>query len=133
MNGSLFTPVASPFLVPFDGSFNLANCRTAPSKDAPGKSDNVAALQASVANFADLQKRLYANDRYSLLLVFQAMDAAGKDGTISAVMSGINPQGCQVMSFKAPNAEELDHDYLWRVQRALPERGRIGVWNRSHY
>lgn len=133
MNGSLFTPVASPFLVPFDGSFHLANCRTAPTKDAPSKSDNVAALQASVANFADLQKRLYANDRYSLLLVFQAMDAAGKDGTISAVMSGINPQGCQVMSFKAPNAEELDHDYLWRVQRALPERGRIGVWNRSHY
>ena len=76
---------------------------------------------------------LYAQDRWSLLLVFQAMDAAGKDGAIKHVMSGVNPQGCQVVSFKAPSAEELDHDYLWRCSRNLPERGRIGIFNRSYY
>ena len=76
---------------------------------------------------------MYADDTWSLLLVFQAMDAAGKDGTIRAVMSGINPAGCQVSSFKAPSAEELDHDFLWRIQKRLPERGRIGIFNRSHY
>lgn len=76
---------------------------------------------------------LYAQDRYSILIIFQAMDAAGKDGTIKHVMSGINPQGCQVFSFKQPSAEELDHDYLWRINRCLPERGRIGIFNRSHY
>ncbi len=133
MQSSLFTPVASPYLVPANGSFDLRNYPTAPAKGGPSKAANIEALTAAVAQFADLQKRLYANDRYSLLLVFQALDAAGKDGTISAVMSGINPTGCQVTSFKAPNAEEVDHDFLWRVQRALPERGRIGVWNRSHY
>ena len=74
-----------------------------------------------------------ALDRYSILIIFQAMDAAGKDGTIKHVMSGINPQGCQVYSFKQPSAEELDHDYLWRINRSLPERGRIGIFNRSHY
>lgn len=120
-------------MVPSTGAFNLSSYPTEPAKGSPNKSANVEALQNAVADFAGLQKRLYANDRYSLLLVFQALDAAGKDGTISAVMSGINPQGCQVTSFKAPNAEELDHDFLWRAQRALPERGRIGVWNRSHY
>jgi PPK2 family polyphosphate:nucleotide phosphotransferase len=82
---------------------------------------------------AQLQERLYAQDRWAILLIFQAMDAAGKDGAIKHVMSGINPQGCQVHSFKAPSAEELDHDYLWRCLKALPERGRIGIFNRSYY
>lgn len=80
-----------------------------------------------------LQDKLYAHDKYSILIIFQAMDAAGKDGTIKHVMSGINPQGCQVFSFKQPSAEELDHDYIWRIYKSLPERGRIGIFNRSHY
>jgi PPK2 family polyphosphate:nucleotide phosphotransferase len=90
-------------------------------------------LDDSRSQLADAQERLYADDRYSLLLVFQAMDAAGKDGTIKHVMSGVNPAGTQVTSFKTPSAEELDHDFLWRVARELPERGRIGIFNRSHY
>jgi PPK2 family polyphosphate:nucleotide phosphotransferase len=80
-----------------------------------------------------MQEKLYAQDRWALLLIFQAMDAAGKDGTIRHVMSGVNPQGCEVFSFKAPSAEELDHDYMWRTTCRLPERGRIGIFNRSHY
>jgi PPK2 family polyphosphate:nucleotide phosphotransferase len=90
-------------------------------------------LEDGVKELAKQQDRLYAQDTYSLLMVFQAMDAAGKDGTIRHVMSGINPQGCQVYSFKAPSAEERDHDYLWRSMKALPERGRIGIHNRSYY
>jgi PPK2 family polyphosphate:nucleotide phosphotransferase len=90
-------------------------------------------LAHGVVRLAELQDRLYAQDRYSLLLVFQAMDAAGKDGTIKHVMSGVNPQGCQVFSFKSPSAEDLDHDFLWRTTRCLPERGRIGIFNRSYY
>jgi PPK2 family polyphosphate:nucleotide phosphotransferase len=82
---------------------------------------------------SESQEKLYAQDRWALLLVFQAMDAAGKDGTIKHVMSGVNPQGCQVTSFKAPSGLELDHDYLWRTTIALPERGRIGIFNRSYY
>ena len=82
---------------------------------------------------SELQNRLYAQDRYSLLLIFQAMDAAGKDSAIKHLMSGINPQGCQVYSFKHPSPEELDHDFLWRTTRCLPERGRIGIFNRSYY
>ncbi len=82
---------------------------------------------------AELQDKLYAQDRWSVLLIFQAMDAAGKDGAIKHVMSGINPQGCQVYSFKAPTSEELDHDYMWRCFKDLPERGRIGIFNRSYY
>lgn len=82
---------------------------------------------------SDLQEKLYASNQWSLLLIFQAMDAAGKDGTIRHVMTGVNPQGCQVFSFKQPSAEELDHDFLWRTSKALPERGRIGIFNRSYY
>ena len=82
---------------------------------------------------AELQEKLYAQDQWAVLLIFQAMDAAGKDGAIKHVMSGINPQGCQVFSFKAPTSEDLDHDYLWRCLRRLPERGRIGIFNRSYY
>jgi PPK2 family polyphosphate:nucleotide phosphotransferase len=90
-------------------------------------------LKEHIEGLAVLQRLLYASDRYSLLLIFQAMDAAGKDGAIRHVMSGINPQGCQVFSFKAPSHEELDHDFLWRTQCRLPERGRIGIFNRSYY
>lgn len=90
-------------------------------------------LSADTGRLSELQRMLYAHNRYALLLIFQAMDAAGKDGAIRHVMSGINPQGCQVFSFKHPSAEELDHDFLWRTQRALPERGRIGIFNRSYY
>jgi PPK2 family polyphosphate:nucleotide phosphotransferase len=91
------------------------------------------ALAEGVRALAAMQERLYAQDRWSVLLIFQAMDAAGKDSAIKHVMSGVNPQGCQVASFKAPSSEELDHDYLWRCQKQLPERGRIGIFNRSHY
>ncbi|HMO65615.1 MAG TPA: polyphosphate kinase 2 family protein [Verrucomicrobiota bacterium] len=91
------------------------------------------ALQAGVQVLAEMQERLYAQDRWAVLLIFQAMDAAGKDGAIKHVMSGVNPQGCEVHSFKAPTGEELDHDYLWRCLRRLPERGRIGIFNRSYY
>jgi PPK2 family polyphosphate:nucleotide phosphotransferase len=90
-------------------------------------------LEEHKAELSDLQDLLYANSRYAVLLIFQAMDAAGKDGAIKHVMSGVNPQGCQVFSFKHPSAEELGHDFLWRTTRCLPERGRIGIFNRSYY
>ena len=91
------------------------------------------ALAMGVAALADLQDKLYAQDRWAVLLIFQAMDAAGKDGAIKHVMSGVNPQGCQVFSFKAPSTEDLDHDYLWRTTKCLPNRGHIGIFNRSYY
>jgi PPK2 family polyphosphate:nucleotide phosphotransferase len=91
------------------------------------------ALQTGIDVLGELQDRLYAQDRWAVLLIFQAIDAAGKDSTIKHVMSGINPQGCEVVSFKSPSVEELDHDYLWRCMRKLPERGRIGIFNRSYY
>lgn len=97
------------------------------------KQEAGALLAEDIEKLSALQGKLYAQDRYSVLVIFQAMDAAGKDGTIKHVMSGINPQGCQVYSFKQPSAEELDHDYLWRINRCLPERGRIGIFNRSQY
>src|SRR5215210_2771277 len=90
-------------------------------------------LQAGVETLSELQDVLYAQDRWSVLLIFQAMDAAGKDGTIKHVMSGVNPQGCQVSSFKGPTSVDLDHDFLWRCVKELPERGRIGIFNRSYY
>jgi PPK2 family polyphosphate:nucleotide phosphotransferase len=90
-------------------------------------------LQAGVVRLSQLQDILYAQNSHSILIIFQAMDAAGKDGTIKYVMSGINPQGCQVYNFKTPSSEDLDHDYLWRYSRCLPERGRIGIFNRSYY
>jgi len=90
-------------------------------------------LQRGIQRLAAMQDKLYAQDQWGVLLVFQAMDAAGKDGTIKHVMSGINPQGCQVSSFKSPSSTELDHDFLWRTSNALPERGRIGIFNRSYY
>jgi len=100
------------------------------SEDKPRAQE---ALKNGVELLAELQDKLYAQDRWSVLLIFQAMDAAGKDGAIKHVMSGINPQGCQVYSFKAPTSEDLDHDYMWRCLKRLPERGRIGIFNRSYY
>jgi PPK2 family polyphosphate:nucleotide phosphotransferase len=101
--------------------------------DVLDKTEGQKRLQTGIAALAQYQNILYAQNTYALLIIFQAMDAAGKDSTIKHVMSGINPQGCQVFSFKVPSAEELDHDYLWRYFKALPERGRIGIFNRSYY
>jgi len=100
------------------------------SEDKPRAKE---ALAMGIEALAELQDMLYAQDRWAVLLIFQAMDAAGKDGTIKHVMSGVNPQGCQVTSFKSPSAEDLDHDYLWRCMKNLPERGHIGIFNRSYY
>ncbi|MBW7848226.1 MAG: polyphosphate kinase 2 family protein [Bacteroidales bacterium] len=98
-----------------------------------GKEEGVKLLKQNVKELIGLQDQLFAHNRYAMLLIFQAMDAAGKDGTIKHVMSGLNPQGCEVYSFKAPSATELDHDYIWRTYKSLPERGRIGIFNRSYY
>jgi len=122
----------SEYLVPFDGSFRIAEAPTTP----PGKVDKdaaEAARQQDTAEIGQLQRKLYADNRYAALFLFQAMDAGGKDSTIRNVFTGVNPAGFQVSSFKAPSDEELDHDFLWRVAAQLPERGRIGVFNRSHY
>ncbi len=113
-------------------AFSLAARDTADTWEIE-KSAAKARLRDVVDELGELQNRLYATDRWAVLLIFQAMDGAGKDSAIKHVLSGVNPQGCQVFSFKAPSDEELDHDFLWRSQRALPERGRIGVHNRSHY
>ena len=123
----------TPYLVPFDGSFRVADAPAGPPSNAPNKGELKDRLDEWTDHLDDLQRRLYAQDKFSLLLVFQAMDAAGKDSTIRAVMRGINPAGCQVSSFKQPSKEELDHDFLWRTTQRLPERGRIGIFNRSYY
>ena len=125
--------VESPYRVPFDGSFELERFSTRPPDGPPDRDACKAGLADAVDELAELQRILYAHNHHALLLVFQAMDAAGKDGTIRKVLSGVNPTGCQVFSFKVPSAEELDHDFLWRTAKALPERGRIGVFNRSYY
>jgi len=127
--------LAKPYRVSNGKGFRLCDFDpgdTGPLK-ASGKKQAAADLAEDVAALAEWQDRLYAQDRWAVLLIFQAMDAAGKDGAIKHVMSGVNPQGCQVFSFKAPSSEELDHDYLWRCLRCLPERGRIGIFNRSYY
>jgi PPK2 family polyphosphate:nucleotide phosphotransferase len=156
--------VDTPYLVPFDGSFRVAEAPTVPpaeaaavkakgkkeKKEKKGKKEKKEkkgkrkakdarkdaykdALEEVVEELYELQRMLYAQDEFSVLLVFQAMDAAGKDSTIRAVMTGINPAGCQVFSFKQPSDEELDHDFLWRTTTRMPERGRIGIFNRSYY
>ncbi|WP_208460994.1 polyphosphate kinase 2 family protein [Paraburkholderia mimosarum] len=107
-----------------------------PTRVAPiykSKSQYHAMLDEHIRQLSEQQSLLYADDRYAVLFIFQAMDAAGKDGVIKHVMSGVNPQGCQVFSFKHPSAQELQHDFLWRTTRDLPERGRIGIFNRSYY
>lgn len=112
---------------------SLKKFDTAFTGEYSSKQDAKEKLEQSVKKLAAMQDILYASDTYGLLLIFQAMDAAGKDSTIKHVMSGVNPQGCQVFSFKTPSAEEQDHDFLWRYMKALPERGRIGIFNRSYY
>jgi PPK2 family polyphosphate:nucleotide phosphotransferase len=114
-------------------TFRLKDHDPGDTGEFTSKKDGRARLEAGCERLRELQDVLYAQDRYALLLIFQAMDGAGKDSVIKHVMSGINPQGCQVFSFKEPSSEELDHDFLWRTNRGLPERGRIGVFNRSYY
>ena len=126
-----FRELARPYLVTSGKRFSLGNRPTAPP--APGHHHTGKLLKSGVKALSALQEQLYAQDRWGVLLIFQAMDAAGKDSAIKHVMSGVNPQGCQVYSFKVPSAEELDHDFLWRTSKALPERGRIGIFNRSYY
>lgn len=125
------------FIEPYritDGSkFRLKDIDPGDTGPLASKDEAQELLRQGVEQLAEMQEKMYAQNKWAVLLVFQAMDAAGKDGTIKHVMSGINPQGCQVYSFKAPNAEELDHDFLWRCARCLPERGRIGIFNRSYY
>lgn len=127
--------LSKPYRVTSGKKFRLKDVDPDDTGDFKDKDKDKAkeALQTGVEALAELQDILYAQDRWSLLLIFQAMDAAGKDGAIKHVMSGVNPQGCQVSSFKAPSHEELDHDFLWRCTRHLPERGRIGIFNRSYY
>ena len=128
-----FADVAGRYRITSGKKFRLKDHDPADTWKFRGK-DGVAALLArGLERLAALQEKLYAQDQRAVLLIFQAMDAAGKDGTIKHVMSGVNPQGCQVTSFKAPSATELDHDFLWRSACALPERGRIGIFNRSYY
>lgn len=127
--------LAEQYKVTNGKGFKLKNCPTDADIEL-GKEDKPIALQfldLGVKKLAELQDKMYAHDKWSLLVIFQAMDAAGKDGAIKHVMSGVNPQGCEVTPFKAPNAEELDHDYLWRCMKHLPERGKIGIFNRSYY
>jgi PPK2 family polyphosphate:nucleotide phosphotransferase len=123
----------APFRVDDGRSFRLKHHDPGDSKGIRSKDDAQKLLSRGIEHLAEQQEMLYAQDRWAVLLVFQAMDAAGKDGAIKHVMSGINPQGCQVYSFKAPTSEELDHDFLWRTAKSLPERGRIGIFNRSYY
>ena len=113
--------------------FRLKDCDPGDTAGLKSKEEAAEFLKAGVARLAELQDVLYAQDRRGVLLIFQAMDAAGKDGAIKHVMSGVNPQGCQIFSFKGPSPEELDHDFLWRTSKSLPERGRIGIFNRSYY
>ena len=125
----------APFKVKHGKDFKLKDHPTRDTRKAfdLDKATNEALRTEGIADLQKLQDRLYADNRWSLLLIFQAMDAAGKDSTIAHVMSGVNPQGCQVHAFKRPSEEELDHDFLWRTTKALPERGRIGIFNRSYY
>ena len=127
--------ISKPYRVTNGKKFRLKDYDPSDTGDlkSEDKPRTAATLREGVQALAELQDVLYAQDRWSVLLIFQAMDAAGKDGVIKHVMSGVNPQGCQVSAFKAPSAEELDHDYLWRCVRHLPERGRIGIFNRSYY
>ncbi len=121
------------FIIKPNTKLNLSKISTLDTGEFKTKKDAADLLKKNIKKMVELQKKLYAQDKYAMLLVFQAMDAAGKDGTIKHVMSGLNPQGTQVFSFKQPSNEELDHGYLWRINKALPERGRIGIFNRSHY
>lgn len=127
----MFEAPASPYLVPFDGSFRVVDSSTSPTTD--GHKHKGQHRKEATADLNRLQRILAAGDKHAVLLVFQAMDAAGKDSTIRAVMQGVDPSGSRVSSFKKPSSLELDHDFLWRTTYRLPERGRIGIFNRSQY
>lgn len=129
-----FEPIATRFRIDRPDNFRLADHDPAGNGGlAFDKSDGKAMLKGCLARLGELQQKLYAHDRWSVLIVLQAMDAAGKDSVIKHVMTGLNPQGVEVHPFKAPSEEELDHDFLWRVAKRLPQRGRVGIFNRSHY
>ncbi len=128
-----FADLAARYRVSSGTRFRLADINPADPWGASLKGSADDLMSDGIARLSDLQERLYAQDRWSVLLIFQAMDAAGKDGTIKHVMSGVNPQSCEVHAFKAPSSEELDHDFLWRTSRLLPRRGHIGIFNRSYY
>ncbi len=130
---ALPAPKKNPYLIGYDGKFSIDTAKTHPGKKSADEKANEKSLAKSVEALYEHQRLFYADDRYSVLLIFQAMDAAGKDSTIRMVLSGVNPAGFQVSNFKRPSSEELDHDFLWRTARGLPERGRIGVFNRSYY
>jgi polyphosphate kinase 2 (PPK2 family) len=128
--------LAKPFRISKGKDFRLKDVYPNNTLEFTKEADKPRAKEAlanGVLALADLQDKLYAQDKWAVLLIFQAMDAAGKDGAIKHVMSGVNPQGCQVFSFKSPSAEDLDHDYLWRCMKCLPNRGHIGIFNRSYY
>jgi PPK2 family polyphosphate:nucleotide phosphotransferase len=125
--------LAKAFRVTNGKQFRLKDVDPDDTRGLKSKEKAQEALTQGIARLREDQEKLYAQDRLALLLIFQAMDAAGKDSTIEHVMSGVNPQGCQVFAFKAPSSEELDHDFMWRTTRCLPERGRIGIFNRSYY
>jgi PPK2 family polyphosphate:nucleotide phosphotransferase len=125
-------PLVTPFRYDGAGEFHLKSHKTN-DKGGLDKDEGEKIVEANRKRLSDFQKKLYAQDRWSLLLIFQGMDAAGKDSAIRSVFDGVDPQGCEVTAFKAPSSKELDHDFLWRAAVALPERGRIGIFNRSHY
>jgi PPK2 family polyphosphate:nucleotide phosphotransferase len=125
--------LAAPYCVSKGEKFRLKDYDTAETGEVKNKEQSQKIIDNRAGLLSNLQEKLYAQDRWALLLVIQAMDAAGKDGVIKHVMSGVNPQGCDVHSFKTPSAEELNHDYLWRAHRCAPERGKIGIFNRSYY
>jgi PPK2 family polyphosphate:nucleotide phosphotransferase len=127
------TKLANAYRVDQGKNFRLKDFDPADTGEIKSKDEAGAGLQKGITQLRDLQDKLYAQDRWAVLLIFQGIDAAGKDGLIKHVMSGVNPQGCQVYSFKAPSEEELNHDFLWRTMVRLPERGRIGIFNRSYY
>ena len=125
-------PFVAPFCFDGSGKFHLKSHKT-DEKGGLDKQKGETIIEANRGRLNDFQERLYAQDRWSLLLIFQGMDAAGKDSAIKSVFEGVDPQGCEVTAFKVPSTKELDHDFLWRIAKALPERGRIGIFNRSHY
>lgn len=129
----MFEPNHHLHISPCDKTINLKKVNTSPSSPITNREDYKLKLKNLVDELHDLQRMLYAQDNHSILLIFQGIDASGKDSTIRAVMSGINPAGCQVYSFKQPSYNELSHDFLWRTAKRLPERGRIGIFNRSYY
>jgi PPK2 family polyphosphate:nucleotide phosphotransferase len=130
--GDKLKPFVAPFLFDGSGEFHLKSHKTN-EKGGLDKDKAEKILDANRKRLSDFQERLYAQDRWSLLLIFQGMDAAGKDSAIKSIFDGVNPQGCEVHSFKQPSARELDHDFMWRSMKALPERGHIGIFNRSYY